>query len=81
MTSSTARMGYEYAVPKVPFGSIGTRARRASAPRGVFGTLVAWQSRAEERHHLRTLDDRLLADMGMTPIDAVRESRKPFWRA
>jgi uncharacterized protein YjiS (DUF1127 family) len=50
----------------------------------VFGrlgrTLLTWQTRATERNHLASLDNRLLADMGMTHADASIEAAKPFWR-
>jgi len=51
---------------------------------GPFRTLVRlvlqWQGRMAQRRHLRELDDRLLADMGLTRAAAWDESRKPFWR-
>lgn len=44
---------------------------------------LAWQ-RQRERHHtrrqLRDLDARLLDDVGISPHQAEREARKPFWR-
>ena len=50
----------------------------------VFGrlarTLLTWQTRTTERNHLAGLDNRLLADMGMTRADAAFEAAKPFWR-
>ncbi len=42
--------------------------------------LLTWQRRANERRHLMRLDDRMLADMGITRADAEHEYRKPFWR-
>jgi uncharacterized protein YjiS (DUF1127 family) len=47
----------------------------------IIATFVTWQNRDIQRHHLRNLDDRLLADMRITRADAEHESRKPFWRA
>jgi uncharacterized protein YjiS (DUF1127 family) len=46
-----------------------------------FGILLLWQRRANERHALAQLDDRLLCDLGLSRSEAARESRKPFWRA
>lgn len=43
--------------------------------------LVTWQGRAQQRHHLASLSDGQLEDMGMTRADARREIRKHFWRA
>ncbi len=47
----------------------------------MLNTLVRWQHRADQRRHLGNMDDRLLADMGITRADAIQESRKPFWIA
>lgn len=44
-------------------------------------TLRTWQQRHESRQHLVHLDDRLLADMGLTRADAEAEAAKPMWRA
>ena len=47
----------------------------------VLSKLVQWQNRADQRRNLREMEDRLLADMGITRADAIQESRKPFWVA
>jgi uncharacterized protein YjiS (DUF1127 family) len=47
---------------------------------GVVGVLVRWQERATVRQCLSQLDRHLLEDIGVSSIDALRESRKPFWR-
>ena len=52
----------------------------AAAVRG-FEILLLWQSRANQRHALARLDDRMLRDLGLSRSEAVWESRKPFWRA
>ncbi|MCB1833484.1 MAG: DUF1127 domain-containing protein [Geminicoccaceae bacterium] len=39
---------------------------------------MMWQT-ARERKELAKLDDRALADLGLTLADARRESRRPFW--
>lgn len=41
--------------------------------------LFEWRSRASERHVLRSLDDRMLRDVGLSRADVERELRKPFW--
>ena len=43
--------------------------------------LIRIQARVSERRHLATLDDRLLADIGLDRADAMAEADKPFWRA
>ena len=47
----------------------------------IIATFVTWQNRNTQRRHLHSIDDRLLADMGITRADAEHESRKPFWQA
>ncbi|MFQ5776137.1 MAG: DUF1127 domain-containing protein [Kiloniellaceae bacterium] len=49
-------------------------------PAKAVDTLLAWQERAAERAHLRSLDDRMLRDMGLSRADVERESSIPFWR-
>ena len=46
----------------------------------LFDLLTTWQRRAGERRHLMELDNRLLADMGLSRADVEREYRTPFWR-
>ncbi len=46
----------------------------------LFDLLATWQRRAGERRHLMRLDNRLLADMGLSRADVEREYRTPFWR-
>jgi uncharacterized protein YjiS (DUF1127 family) len=36
--------------------------------------------RQRQRTCLARLDDRMLRDMGISRLEAERESRKPFWR-
>ena len=43
--------------------------------------LVIWQERAEQRHALGELNERMLKDIGVTHADAYQEVRKPFWLA
>ncbi|MFQ6024299.1 MAG: DUF1127 domain-containing protein [Acidiferrobacterales bacterium] len=48
--------------------------------RRALDTLLTWQEREMQRRHLMELDNRLLADMGMSRADAAGEYNKPFWR-
>jgi len=43
--------------------------------------LDGWSERAQGRRRLAALDDRMLADIGISRADAEREASKPFWRA
>ena len=42
--------------------------------------LRLWQTRARTRRQLASLDDRLLADAGISQGERIEELRKPFWR-
>jgi uncharacterized protein YjiS (DUF1127 family) len=46
-------------------------------------TVAVWSRRSRERRELCELltDDRLLADIGITRGQALREAEKPFWRS
>jgi uncharacterized protein YjiS (DUF1127 family) len=62
--------------------------RQRSAPRrrkGAVGwpaltRLRQWRRRAKERAELAALDDRMLADLGISRAEAQFLSNKPFWR-
>lgn len=43
--------------------------------------MIRAHSRMDQRRRLASLDDRLLADMGLDRVDAMAEARKPFWQA
>jgi uncharacterized protein YjiS (DUF1127 family) len=42
--------------------------------------IAVWLNRQQGRRDLSELDDRLLADVGISREDALCEARKPFWR-
>lgn len=42
--------------------------------------LWTWQQRMIQRINLADLDDRLIADIGLTRGQVAREASKPFWR-
>jgi uncharacterized protein YjiS (DUF1127 family) len=46
----------------------------------VVATLREWRRRSRERAELAALDDRTLADIGLTRADADFLANKPFWR-
>jgi uncharacterized protein YjiS (DUF1127 family) len=69
--------------------SVGTAAAKPRRAIGKFRRyaikclheLVVWQERAEQRHALRELNERMLKDIGVSNADAYKEARKPFWLA
>ena len=60
-------------------------AARRSASVGVpsFGSVAAlaatWFDRMRSRDSLARMDDRLLADIGLTRAEAEAEASRPFW--
>lgn len=46
----------------------------------VVATLHQWRRRARERAEIAQLDERTLADIGLTRGDAEFLANKPFWR-
>jgi uncharacterized protein YjiS (DUF1127 family) len=49
-------------------------------PFSVLGKIEFMHERWRQRQHLLALDDRLLADIGLSRREALREARKLFWR-
>ena len=43
-------------------------------------TVLLWQERASQRHHIAGLDERSLKDVGLSRADADSEAAKPFWQ-
>ena len=48
--------------------------------RRALDVMAAWRSRARQRQALARLDDRLLADIGLTREAQTVECSKLFWR-
>ncbi len=48
--------------------------------RGLFGLLIRWQRRWQQRQQLAGLDAHLLRDIGVTNREVYREASKPFWQ-
>jgi uncharacterized protein YjiS (DUF1127 family) len=70
--SKTTQLGSRH------FHTLGT----AAVPFGDIVRLAAeCYRRAQSRRQLRELDDRLLADIGLSREAAREEARKPFWQA
>jgi uncharacterized protein YjiS (DUF1127 family) len=53
---------------------------RPGAGARFYATFGAWRRRVRERHELARLDDRMLADIGLSRAEAEFLSNKPFWR-
>jgi uncharacterized protein YjiS (DUF1127 family) len=47
----------------------------------ILSVALTWQDRAVQRTQLASMDDRLLRDMGIDPLEARMEAEKPFWKA
>lgn len=43
--------------------------------------LIVWEKRIKDRDALARMKLGHLEDMGLSPEDALTESRKPFWRS
>jgi uncharacterized protein YjiS (DUF1127 family) len=53
----------------------------AAPPLRLMEELALWRRRYLTRRHLRQLDRRGLADIGIDPIERDCEVGKPFWKA
>jgi uncharacterized protein YjiS (DUF1127 family) len=64
---------------------VSTSLAKSRHPRGFslsyWITLTIWCcERRQQREALLELDDRMLADVGITKSQAVEETKKPFWK-
>ena len=70
--------------PREPVCALSPAEEYSSTLKVIFHTLVAWLERRRRRQallELAKLDDRLLADVGLTRAQALREAAKPVLRA
>jgi uncharacterized protein YjiS (DUF1127 family) len=58
--------------------SLGQRARDSVS--AALAVLPAWHRRARDRAQLLALDERMLADIGITRAEAEYLGNRPFWR-
>ena len=70
-----------HAVERPVFTHADIAAALHGAIRKALVTLRTWRWRARSRRQLLTLGDRMLADIGVSRVDASREAAKPFWQA
>lgn len=54
--------------------------RVEAAAKKVNATLSTWASRIEDRRQLSLMNDRLLADIGLTRVQILVEVDKYFWQ-
>lgn len=47
---------------------------------GMFDLVLSWTERRRQRRALERLPDYLLADIGISRLDAAVEAEKPFWK-
>lgn len=73
---------FQYEGAREPLAVFRRHSRRpaAGAARRVLAKFVEWRRRSHDRTELASLDDRMLADIGITRADAEFLSSKPFWR-
>lgn len=45
----------------------------------LMARIAIWVRASNSRHRLSELDDRMLADLGLTREQAVQEAARPFW--
>lgn len=69
----------EYVIDKT-LGQVSCRQPIPSVRSG-WAVLNTWYGRYSQRHALLQLDERLLADIGLTRAEAEAEAGKPFWVA
>ena len=65
------------------YGSVPQLTVRSAANDAIGGLLAlisTWRRRMDERKKLGLLDDRMLDDIGLQPLDVRREIEKPFWQ-
>jgi len=60
-------------------GRDGRPVREANWLRRAVQLVTVWHQRARQRAHLRSLDERMLKDLGLGRADVELEVRKPFW--
>ena len=64
-----------------PVARIAAPSRLSGFFTGLLTRFAEWQERHEQRAHLAGMDERMLKDIGVSHVDAARESGKPFWQA
>lgn len=63
-----------------PARPVSAKPRRSFLPRLACTVVACWYDRYLQRLALAELDERLLADIGVSPEEARHECAQPFWR-
>jgi len=66
----------EYQVRQFPFNLV--LSEEPPAP-GLISRILRWRELARQRRELARLSDEMLKDIGISRVDALRESKRPFW--
>jgi uncharacterized protein YjiS (DUF1127 family) len=56
------------------------RQKAYSDAASILDMAKCFYQRSVQRRRLATMDDRMLQDIGISRVDALREAAKPFWR-
>jgi uncharacterized protein YjiS (DUF1127 family) len=56
------------------------KAQLISRLQNLNALILLWINRYRQRKLLSSLEDHVLKDIGVTRIDALKESNKPFWK-
>ena len=49
-------------------------------PLSFMDKLAIYYRRVKQRQELLALDERMLRDIGISRVDAIKEASKPFWK-
>jgi uncharacterized protein YjiS (DUF1127 family) len=56
------------------------RQKAYSDATSILDMAKCFYQRAVQRRRLAAMDDRMLQDIGISRVEALREAAKPFWR-
>lgn len=77
---TTAKMSHIIDDLAISEGIYGLVRRVEEASKSLMNTLKVWSARTEDRRQLAQMNDRLLADIGLSRSDIHVEVNKYFWQ-
>lgn len=80
MTAIPLRHSYDCPDRSVACGRRARHRRPGDIAARLVATFGLWRRRSRERAELAALDERMLADIGITRAEARYRAGKPFWR-